>query len=262
MIFTGMQFPALMDQGAPGPGFFSGMAVFILCMVMAYLMMVSFVCAMALKYQEAPDRPLIEGIWPYVKRTLGPAFGVFVTILLLVVTPYLLIIVLAFWSGVGSVISSIVPILIFLSFPLLIYLIVPLTIFMIAHVIERNALSVSLKRGFFLVREKWWNTFGVFLVISMLAGIASYLFMIPAYILFFIQTLGSMDSGELSTEFGMWLGILYACGFLGSLFTGMYQMLGMLLQYYNLRERKEGTGLLRRIQEIDNPPASRGVEFQ
>jgi hypothetical protein len=77
--------------------------------------------------------------------------------------------------------------------------------------------------------------------------------MVPGYIIFIIQTLGSIGTGEISTEFGMWFGILYASGFLGSLFAGMYQILGVILQYYSLREQKEGTGLMKRIQELDKP---------
>jgi hypothetical protein len=103
------------------------------------------------------------------------------------------------------------------------------------------------------VRDRWWQTFGIYLVISIIASIASYIFMIPAYMIFLVQTLASIDSGELSTEFGLWMGIMYACGFLGSLFAGMYQMLGIILQYYSLREQKEGPGLLRRIETLDKP---------
>jgi hypothetical protein len=71
--------------------------------------------------------------------------------------------------------------------------------------------------------------------------------------MFIVQSLSTMDSGQISTEFGMWMGIMYACGFLGSLFASMYQTLGMILQYYSLREQKDGVGLMRRIQELDKP---------
>jgi hypothetical protein len=145
-------------------------------------------------------------------------------------------------------------IFVLLSLPFIIYLVVPITIFMVVHVLESgNSVGTSIRRAFFLIREKWWSTFGIYIVISILASIASYIFMVPAYIMFFIQTLGSLNTGEVSTEFGLWFGIMYACGFLGSLFAGMYQTLGMIMQYFNLREIKEGTGLLRRIQEIDKP---------
>jgi hypothetical protein len=139
------------------------------------------------------------------------------------------------------------------SIPVLIYLIVPMTIFTVLHILERNPVGISIRRAFFLVRDFWWITFGTYLVISILASIASYIFMVPGYIIFIIQTLGSIGTGEISTEFGMWFGILYASGFLGSLFAGMYQILGVILQYYSLREQKEGTGLMKRIQELDKP---------
>jgi hypothetical protein len=33
----------------------------------------------------------------------------------------------------------------------------------------------------------------------------------------------------------------------------MYQILGISLQYFSLREKKEGAGLLRRIEALDTP---------
>jgi hypothetical protein len=33
----------------------------------------------------------------------------------------------------------------------------------------------------------------------------------------------------------------------------MYQVTGIILQYFSLKEQKEGTGLLQRIQQLDTP---------
>jgi hypothetical protein len=68
-----------------------------------------------------------------------------------------------------------------------------------------------------------------------------------------IQSFGAMDSGNFTAETGVWFGIVYACAFLGSSFTSMYQILGISLQYFSLREKKEGAGLLRRIEALDTP---------
>lgn len=254
MIYAGMKFPDLLNQDTPAMDTFIGLLVFIPFIIIASLMMVAFVCAMVQKHQRNTMTPLIEGIWPDVRKNLILAFTAFIVVFLLLVLPYALIIgVIFLLSDTLVSVSVLIPIFILLSFPVIVYLIVPFTIFMIVHVMEGNTVRVSLRRAFFLVREKWWSTFGIYIVISILASIASYIFMVPAYIMFFIQTLGSLNTGEISTEFGLWFGIMYACGFLGSLFAGMYQMLGMILQYFNLREQKEGVGLLRRIQEVDKP---------
>ncbi|HLF65240.1 MAG TPA: hypothetical protein VI603_15855 [Saprospiraceae bacterium] len=249
MIYAGLKFPDLLRNDVPGLEMFIGLIVFVPFIILASLMMIAFVCAMVQKFQREPGQPLIEGIWPDIRKNLWPAAMVFITLFLLLIVPYVLIIVLAFTVGADVGIA----LFILLSIPVLFYLIVPFTIFMIAHILEKNTVSMSMRRAFFLVRDKWWSTFGIYLVISILASLASYIFMIPAYIIFFVQTLGSLGTGEISTEFGLWFGIMYACGFLGSLFAGMYQILGMILQYYNLREQKEGIGLLRRIQDVDKP---------
>jgi len=247
MIYAGMAFPDMFDPQFSGTGVFLGLLVFIPFIVFASIMMVAFVCAMVKKYQRQKTGPLAEGIWPDVKRNLQPTFVAFLTLFFILVIPYVLLGVLAFFAG-GEIAIAI---LMLISIPFVIYLTVPITIFMAVHVLEKNSISASLKRAFYLVREKWWVTFGIYIVISILASIASYIFMLPAYIVFMAKTLGSVSTGEISPEFGLWFGIMYACGFLGSLFTGMYQLLGVILQYYSLREQKEGTGLLKRIQNID-----------
>ena len=249
MVYTGSKVQSMINNGIPGPEMFAGILVFIPFVIASSLMMISFVCAMVQKHQQQTDHPLIEGIWPYIRKNFAATGLAFLTLFLMVALPYGLILFVAFSLGADAAIA----IFIVLSLPVLFYLIVPLTIFMVLHVLERNSIGVSLRRAFFLVRDHWWITFGTYLVISILASIASYIFMIPAYIIFIIQTLGSIGTGEVSTEFGMWFGILYACAFLGSLFAGMYQIFGVILQYYSLREQKEGKGLLRRIQEIDKP---------
>ncbi len=249
MIYAGMKLPDLMDTGVPELESFIGLLVFIPFILVASLVMVAFVCAMVQKHQRNTGEPLIEGIWPDVRRNLWPSTVAFITMFLLIVIPLLLLGFLAFALGAEIGIALVILLLI----PIVLYLTVIFSIFMIVHVLEKNPVLDSLSRAMYLVRDKWWNTFGVYIVISILASIASYIFMIPAYIIFLVQTLGSIGSGELSPQFGMWMGIMYACGFLGSLFAGMYQMVGMILQYYSLREQKDGTGLLKRIQEIDKP---------
>jgi len=249
MIYAGMVFPDMFDPQFSGTGVFLGLLVFIPFIVFASIMMVAFVCAMVQKYQRQPIGPLAEGIWPDVRRNLLPTFVVFLAFFVILVIPFVLIGILAFLAG-GEIA---VVILMLLSIPFIIYLSIPMTMLLAVHVLEKNSIGASLKRAFYLVREKWWVTFGIYIVISILASIASYIFMLPAYIVFMAKTLGSVGTGEISPEFGLWFGIMYACGFLGSLFTGMYQVLGMILQYYSLREQKEGAGLLKRIQNIGQP---------
>jgi hypothetical protein len=191
MIYAGMKFPDLLNQDSPGMNTFIGLLVFIPFIIIASLVMVAFVCAMVQKHQRNMMTPLIEGIWPDVKKNLIPAFTAFITVFLMLVLPYALIIgAIVLLSGTLFSVSVLIPIFILLSLPVLIYLIVPFTIFMIVHVMEGNTVGISLRRAFFLVREKWWSTFGIYIVISILASIASYIFMVPAYIMSLYRHLG------------------------------------------------------------------------
>lgn len=252
MVYLGRQFMSLMDPVSAADGLFEVVGATFLVIPLIFLasiFMIAFTCAMAQKHQNNAQPPLANEIWPYVRKNLWPATKAILTVFFLIALPYALILIV----GVSMNAEIALAVLIFLSLPVVLYFMVPLTIYVILQVLENKPVVESLKRSFFLVRERWWNTFAVYLVLSILASIASYIFILPAYIIFFIQTMGSLQSGQLSPEFGLWLGIIYACGFLGSLFAGMYQVTGIILQYFSLKEQKEGTGLLQRIQHLDTP---------
>jgi ABC-type transport system involved in cytochrome c biogenesis permease subunit len=44
--------------------------------------------------------------------------------------------------------------------------------------------------------------------------------------------------------------IFYGLSMIGSLFTSAYTVMGIVLQYYSLKEKKEGTSLMDRIDQI------------
>jgi hypothetical protein len=233
----------------------SGSAVFPISFVfvvpsvlLATVMVFAFVTAAIQKYQHLPEEPLAEGLWPYIRVNIGPVIVAALIVMILIVVPMILIMAISSAIGVvGMMLAMLV------LFPAFIYIIVPLSIFIVLHALEKNPVGVSLQRAFQLVKDNWWSTFLIYIVISLLASVASYIFVIPAYIVLMIQSFGAMDSGNFTAETGAWFGIVYACAFLGSSFTSMYQILGISLQYFSLREKKEGAGLLRRIEALDTP---------
>lgn len=212
----------------------------------ASIMAIALTCGIAQKHIAEPGSILGENLWGNVAPNFLRAFVASVIMAIILILP------LAVLIGGGMMIHPIVGImLILVAMPFMIYLMVPLTMFLYAYVLERGTIGGSLERAFRLVRDKWWQTFGVLIVLSLLASIAASVLSVPAYILMFIQTLASATEGDFSEKLLVWMGIVYACVYLGSLFTSMYQSTGMIMQYYSLREQKEGGALLRRIEQLD-----------
>ncbi len=255
MTYAGMHLRELLTTQTVNPAIPIGVIVFLPCILAASIMLYAFVCAVVQKYQKTPEPPLITGLWPYVRKNIGSVIVAGMTILLILVLPCAALVTLGYMIGGIAWMA----VLIFLAFPFIIYLAIPLNIFLFVHVLEQNTVDVSLRRAFFLVRGKWWVTFLVYLLLGLIAGIASYIFTVPAYIVFAIQSVGALQSGDISAQSSVTIGLLYALGMLGALFANMYQILGVALQYYTLREQKEGVGLQRRIDALDQPEDSNFV---
>jgi hypothetical protein len=254
MLAAGKQMLNLMTADSGTSVFPLSFAFLVPSVILATAMVFAFVTAAIQKYQQLPDEPIGQGLWPYIRVNIGPVILAFIIVIVLIAVPMILFVAVASSIGVAGVLIAM-----FILLPAIIYVMIPLSIFIVLHTLEKNPVGVSLQRAFQLVKDNWWSTFLIYIVISLLASIASYIFVIPAYILLMIQSIGAIESGSFDAETGVWFGILYACAFLGSSFTSMYQILGITLQYYSLREKKEGTGLMRRIEALDKPDEEKFV---
>lgn len=220
--------------------------LYMLAILAASIMLISFTYGVVQKYQATPDERISDNLWPYVQQNIGK---VFIAILGIGVA-YALVMVVFFGLGSFLGIGGFLLVL-FIFIPIMIWLWVPLSLAPYIYVSEEVDLVEAVRRAFYLVKENWWSTFAILLVIAIIAVVASSIFSMPAYVISMSQALGS--GGDLSQmNYGAGFYILSALGSLGSMFGGIYQLLGTILQYHNLSEMKDGTGLMERIDEIDD----------
>jgi cellulose synthase/poly-beta-1,6-N-acetylglucosamine synthase-like glycosyltransferase len=118
------------------------------------------------------------------------------------------------------------------------------------RVSSQQRLSVAFRRSFYLIKGKWWSTFGLYVVISFVTGIINYLFIIPFYALMMGKMLlhWQFDTELLSVAAMS----IYA---LGWVFTAVLPLVAMLFQYFNLVERREGVGLRQLIGQLGKTAA-------
>ena len=127
------------------------------------------------------------------------------------------------------------------------YLAVSLQLFMMITVREKLPAIDSLKRSYELNKGKWWSTFGLILIMSIVTGIVGLVFQLPAIMVTVMSTLG-LGSGIANAK-----PFLIGASALAMVGTTIVQGLiwvAVAFQYYNLMERSEGTGLRAEIESL------------
>jgi len=120
-----------------------------------------------------------------------------------------------------------------------IYMVVALTFVQFIIIVEDVPVFKSISRSMALIKGKWWSTFGLVFVMSLVVGIMQLIFTIPTYINLFVkglhQNLFAFDAGTIISNSIATLGmsLLYPLFFIAIAF-----------QYFNMVERHESKGLL------------------
>ncbi|WP_421877054.1 YciC family protein [Marinoscillum sp.] len=139
-----------------------------------------------------------------------------------------------------------------------IYFMVVFSISLPIYMFEQQGVGHAFSKCFKLIRDKWWSTFGLMMISSIIAGVASYIFIIPTYVLM----LGDMfrnaenleaDPGSFFAMFDSWTATAgMAFSMIGTYLTYCIPIIAIGFQYFNLSERMEGTGLKSQIENFEN----------
>ncbi|MFD2161280.1 hypothetical protein ACFSJU_02690 [Paradesertivirga mongoliensis] len=177
--------------------------------------------------QKGNEAPAVEEVWESVKyfffRVLGS--GVLLAILLVV-----------------GLMLCVIP---------GIYLWPPTSIIMAIIVFENGSFSYAFDRGFKLVKDHWWTTFGAMFIVMLVMVAATMVVVLPVALLtagsvFITKTDVSGPIVILNTVLETAVQIFYFLPYVA-----------VALCYFNLVELKEGTGLMDRVDMIgQNKPDS------
>ncbi len=117
-----------------------------------------------------------------------------------------------------------------------------------ALIIEEKNIFSSMGRSWELVKDYWWVTFGLFILMYIISFFSTLIFMIPTSILsVFISSIGAdASAGIISLLNTFFLGVMTVLS--SMLYCIMY--IAFSLHYFNLVERKEGVSLRSRIENL------------
>ncbi|MEP2670987.1 MAG: hypothetical protein ABJH04_18415 [Cyclobacteriaceae bacterium] len=193
----------------------------------------------------------VSEVWARVKETFWMYLGTMFFFGLLFMLAYIVMLVPIF------VLSSVSPFLVFFGviglFVGLIYLLFGASLTFFIRAYEKAGFFEALRRSFYLVSGKWWSTFGLIFILSMIVSTMSYLFIMPWYIATIVSSLHSVSTEtfqEPSFNWKILTLVSFTLYYLAQMVLYSIPNVGIALQYFNLVELKEAKGLMDEIQNL------------
>lgn len=256
--------PEMMVDYLTSPILWIQIAGAVLLMLVSFVVIVSVVNNYMLEYEAKKSNHItVDVIWERVRTTLPMYFGTTLLYWLFLMAGYLLIILIITGAGFLSVFLGVIAgIVTVLGF---IYMLVALSFIFVVRAWEKTSFFEAVSRCFTLIKDKWWSTFGLLLVASIIQSTIASAFLIPWYVNFVITMLHNIEGGPVAEP-------SFISKLINSIFMTLYFIVSFLLyaipllalafQYFNLVELKEAKGLLSKIESIGQPPASQPKDEQ
>lgn len=130
-----------------------------------------------------------------------------------------------------------------------IYVSIALMIIYIVGLYEGKSFFDSMSRSFYLVKNKWWFTFGLLIVLSLIQGFLGFLFQIPQYIAMFVVAFNSAEGNATSSTTEIIFIVTTIISSLNFIFYSI-SLIGIAFHYFSLVEQKEAKGLLDKIDSL------------
>ncbi len=130
-----------------------------------------------------------------------------------------------------------------------IYVSVALMIIYIVSINEDKGFFDAMSRCFYLIKNKWWFTFGLLIVLGLIQGFMGFLFQIPQYIAMFFVAFNSIDGNGMNSSTEIIFIVTTIIASFNFLFYSI-SFVGIAFHYFSLVEQKEAKGLLNKIESI------------
>ena len=240
------------------PGFWMKIGLMIVFILVSSVASLATINNYILLYEEKKTNKIeVSEVWERVRETFMMYLGTCFLFTLLAIAVYIGLFIPVALLGAVS------PILIgfgFLAMVLVVaYFFVASSLIFIIRSYEKMGFMEALVRSFRLVRGKWWSTFGIILVLYLIAGTISYVFLIPFYIVTVISSLhnaGVEGFESTGSSFGILSMVLLTLYYLAQMLLYALPSVGIAFQYFNLVERKEARGLMSQISSFGQVPTT------
>lgn len=245
--------------------FWGEMVLMYLFLIVSYVISLATINSYAWLYgQKKTNQIEVAEVWEKVRETIWKYLG---SILLMVIS-FVVIFFAATILGVvlQNISTALVILVVIAAIILVIYLAVGISLVFYVQVNEDLGFFEAAARSLRLVSGKWWSTFGISLVLSMIGGAISYIFIIPYYIFIFVSAFNKASGGnplEMSDTFKVVSFVFLTLYYMSQMLLQSLPSFGLVFQYYNLVELKEAKGLMSDIENFGKPTedSSRNESF-
>jgi hypothetical protein len=191
----------------------------------SYFFAYATVCAFITLYEEQGSSDgLTPGlVWQKILANIGASIGASLLSFLISLIGFILLIVPGLYLGIA------------------------LQFFLIITIREKLPAVEALKRSQRLIKDKWWSTFGLLIIMSLVAGVVSIVFQLPVFITTMLTALG-MAKDWANMKALMIGGSVISI--VGSTVVQGLVWVALVFQYFNLVERSEGSSLLAEIDAL------------
>jgi hypothetical protein len=258
------------NQMSPGGGSDQMLALFaspgfwMKILLMFAFVLVSSVASLAtinnyiLLYEEKKTNKIeVSEVWERVRDTFMMYLGTCILFTILAIAVYIgLFIPVALLGALSPVLVGFAVIALIVAVA---YMFVASSLIFIIRSYEKIGFMDAIFRSFKLVQGKWWSTFGIIMVLYLIAGTISYVFMIPWYVVTIISSLhnAGVDGFESTgSSFGIVSMALLTLYYLAQMILYSMPAVGIAFQYFNLVERKEARGLMTQIDTFGQGPTT------
>jgi hypothetical protein len=177
-------------------------------------------------YTQQPDRKIeVSAVWEEVQQFIGSGVMLGIASTFIIAFAFILLVIPGIYVGVAlSLATSVL-------------------------VFERADVGSAISRSFSLISDNWWATFGLLIVMGIVAGIIGAVFTIPAGLVTGLMSASALKGLSILSI------ILTAISSLGTSLLQSLSATAAAFQYFNLVEEKEGHGLLTAIESIGQTPS-------
>ncbi|GIV36601.1 MAG: hypothetical protein KatS3mg032_0980 [Cyclobacteriaceae bacterium] len=213
---------------------------------------VSVVYSYMNEYNERRNNQIeTDAVWKRVRACFGQMLLSFFLFFLMFIAGYALIVT----AVIGVMrLSALLGILLGIAaFIFVIYSIIPLSMVFAVQAFEKAGFAKAAGRCFVLAKGKWWSTFGLIFITSMVQSMMASVFFIPWYANFIVTSLHSLEGPAIqnpSLISQLINNVFIVLYFVASFVLYAIPLIAIAFQYFNLMELKEARGLMSRIESM------------
>ena len=259
-----LNFGALSDPGTAamvGENFFGytmPMIAGLLFMFISGTLLIATVYQYVKIYDQKQSTDIsVSEVWQGVKSFVWPVLGSLIIFAVVFGLIYFGGIMLAVGVGMASVFFAVIGGI--LLFCLLMYIGVVYSLVFPIQAFDQKDVFSALTRSLRLIKDKWWSTFGLIIICSVMQTFITYIFMIPWYAVLIAGNLHSLETSALAEPSLVYRIANYTTlsfGFLGGQLLYSFPLLAIAFQYFNLVELKEARGLMNKIETFGQEDTS------